>query len=174
MEKFKSHFKNNFAIYAVLIASILVIVIAMFATRKDQGETVDTSMFRVVTVKEVLNLFKEEKANLLVISTSNCAATIKYVDSLKIAQAKYGYNTYYLELDNIDYKSKDFQELLSKLDMEYNFNNKIDKFSSFIGSTPMTVIIKNKKMVHGYIGSMSIDTLYTITSLYGVSSNEEN
>mgnify|MGYP003427150083 CR=1 FL=1 len=49
-----------------------------------------------------------------------------------------------------------------------SFNNKVDKFSSFMGATPMTVIIKNKKMVHGYIGTMSVDTLYTIKSLYGV------
>lgn len=174
MEKMIKHLKNNIAIYMVLLASIVVLCVALFVTKDGNVEKVDTSMFRVITVKEALNLFKQDTAHLLVISTSTCAATIKYVPSLQIAQAKYGYNTYYLELDDIDYNSDDFQELLKKLDMEYNFNGKVDKFSAFIGSTPMNVIIKNKKMVHGYIGSMDTDTLYTITSLYGVASNETN
>lgn len=174
MEKLKKHLKNNFAIYAVLVASIVIVCVAMFVTRDDPGETVDTSMFRVVTPKEALKLFNEDKANILVLSTSDCAATIKYVDSLKIAQAKYSYNTYYLNLDEVENDIENYKKLLEKLDMEYNFNNKVDKFSSFMGATPMTVIIKNKKMVHGYIGTMSVDTLYTITSLYGVSQNETN
>lgn len=174
MEKLKKHFKNNFAIYAILIASIIILCIALFVTKETPGEKVDTSMFRVVTPKEALRLFDEDKANILVISTSDCAATIKYVDSLKIAQAKYSYNTYYLNLDDVEKDMKNYEKLLDKLDMEYNFNSKVDKFSSFMGATPMTVIIKNKKMVHGYIGTMSVDTLYTITSLYGVSPNETN
>lgn len=174
MEKIITHFKNNLAIYMVLLASIVILCIALFVTKDEKIEKVDTSMFRVITVKEALDLFKEDTANLLVISTSTCAATIKYVPSLKIAQAKDGFNTYYLELDDIDYESADFQELLKKLDMEYNFNGRVDKFSAFIGSTPMNVIIKNKKMVHGYIGSMDTETLHTITSLYGVGTSEKN
>ena len=174
MKKVISHLKNNIAIYMVLLASIVILCVALFVTKDSKVEKVDTSMFRVINVKEALKLFKEDNANLLVISTSTCAATIKYVPSLQIAQAKDSYNTYYLELDDVDYKSKDFQELLKKLDMEYNFNGKVAKFSEFIGSTPMNVIIKNKKMVHGYIGTMDTDTLHTITSLYGVSANETN
>ena len=174
MEKVINHLKNNIAIYMVLLASVVIICVALFVTKDPTVEKVDTSMFRVVSVKEALKLFEEDKANLLVISTSTCAATIKYVPSLKIAQAKDGYNVYYLELDEVSYESKEFQKLLKKLDMEYNLNGKVAKFSEFIGTTPMNVIIKNKKMVHGYIGTMDTDTLHTITSLYGVSSNEKN
>ena len=66
------------------------------------------------------------------------------------------------------------KELISKLDIEYNLKGKVAKFGEFLGSTPMTIIIKNGRMVHGYIGSMDTDTLTTFTSLYGVSKNEEN
>ena len=170
MSKILKHLQNNLAIYMVLLASIIIICIALFLTREEPAEKVDTSMFRVITVKEALRLFEQDEASILVISTSECAATVKYVPTLKIGQAKDGYNVHYLELDDIDYNDENFQQLLSKLDMEYNFNGKVDKFSAFIGSTPMNVIIKNKKMVHGYIGTMDTDTLHTITSLYGVGS----
>lgn len=174
MKKIKEHLKRNFAIYAVLLTCIVVVCMALFLTREEKKETVDTSMFQVLTLKETLKLFETDEPKLLVISVSECTATIGYVPYLQIAQAKYGYTTYYLELDDLDYYSKDFQTLLSKLDMEYRFQNKVDKFSAFIGSTPMTVIIKNKKMVHGYIGSMDTDTLYTITKLYGVTNEKKN
>lgn len=174
MEKLKKHFKNNFAIYLVILACLVVLCVALFVTKEPEQPKVDTSMFRVVTVKEALKLFDEDKANLLVISTSDCSATIKYVPSLQIAQAKDSYHTYYLELDDIDPNSKDFKELLKKLDLEYNLKGKVAKFSEFMGTTPMNIIIKNKKMVHGYIGSMDTDTLHTIISLYGVSADEKN
>lgn len=168
MDKVKKHFKNNLAIYIVLLACIVVICITLFVTREEEKPKVDTSMFTVLTLEEALRLFEQDKATLLVISTSECTATINYVSYLQISQALNGYITYYLELDDIDPESKDFKKLVEKLDMEYKLNGKIAKFGEFIGTTPMTIIIKNKKMVHGYIGSMDTDTLTTFTSLYGV------
>lgn len=172
MDKLKNHFKNNFAIYVVLLACLVIILIAIFYTREDPTPTVDTSMFKVLTLDDTLKLFEDDSAKLLVISVSNCSATISYVPSLQIAQAKYGYTTYYLELDNVDSESEQFTELMDKLDMDYNFKGNTQKFSYFIGSTPMTIIIKNKKMIYGYIGSMNTETLKVLTNKYGVSTIE--
>ena len=174
MNKLKTHLKNNFAIYAVLLTCLVVLLIAVFYTKEEQLEKVDTSMFKVVTLDETLKMFEEDTPKILVISTSTCSATIGYVPYLQIAQAKYGYNTYYLELDDLDAESKEFAQFIEKLDIEYNLNGNVQKFGYFIGSTPMTVIIKNKKMVFGYIGSMNTESLKAITSLYGVSTIEEN
>lgn len=174
MDKLKKHLKNNFAIYAVLLTCLVILLITLFYTREEPKPTVDTSMFKVLTLDETLKLFEDDSAKLLVISFSTCSATINYVPYLQIAQAKYGYSTYYLELDDLDPESEKFTQLMDKLDMEYNFNGNVQKFSYFIGSTPMTIIIKNKKMVHGYIGSMNTDTLKALTDLYGVSTIEEN
>ena len=131
-------------------------------------------MFQVVTFKEALKLFDDKEPKILVMSVDGCTATINYVDSLKIAQAKYGYTTYYLDLNNAEKELEDFNKFIEKLDFEYNFRGKIDKFSSFIENTPSTIIIKNKEMVYGYIGSMNEKTLHTITELYGVTNNETN
>ena len=174
MDKLKKHLKNNLAIYMVIIACAVVLGITLFMTREEEVPRVDTSMFVVLDINQALDLFKRDETVLLVISTSDCAATIKYVDYLKISQALNKYNTHYLELDNLDPESKEVKELISKLDIDYNLKGKVAKFGEFLGTTPMTVIIKNGRMVHGYIGSMDTDTLTTFTSLYGVSKNEKN
>lgn len=172
MDKLKKHFRNNFAIYVVLLACLVILLITLFYTREESPATVDTSMFKVLTLEDALKLFDDDSAKLLVISVSNCSATINFVPSLQIAQAKYGYTTYYLELDNVDSESEQFTKLMDKLDMEYNFKGNTQKFSYFIGSTPMTIIIKNKKMVSGYIGSMNTEALKALTNKYGVSTIE--
>ena len=168
MEKLKQHFLNNFAIYAVILACIVVLAVAVFITSEPKLETVDTSMFKVVTLQETLELFETDEAKLLVMSVPTCTATIGYTPYLQIAQAKHKYHTYYLDLTTIDTKSEDFKKLQKKLDFEYNFMGTIDKFSKFIENTPSTVIIKNKKQVFGHIGSISTSTLETYVKLYGV------
>ena len=147
MEKLKEHFLNNFAIYTVILACLVVVGVAIFITREPQVETVDTSMFKVVTLKETLELFESDSAKLLVMSVPTCTATISYTPYLQRAQAKQRYNTYYLDLTTIDTNSDDFKKLQEKLDFEYNFMGTIGKFSEFIENTPSTVIIKNKKQV---------------------------
>ena len=169
MEKLKKHFLDNFAIYAVILACLVVLGVAIFITHKPKVKTVDTSMFQVVTLKETLELFETNEPKLLVMSVPTCTATISYTPYLQIAQAKYSYITYYLDLTTIDTTSEDFKKLQEKLDFEYNFYGEVDKFSRFIENTPSTVIIKNKKQVFGHIGSINTDTLGTYAKLYGVS-----
>lgn len=169
MEKLKAHFKTNFAIYAVLLTCIIVVGVVIAVNTNPKVETVDKSMFKVVTLQETLKLFEREEPTLLIMSVDTCTATIDYVPYLQIAQAKGNYHTYYLDLNSIDTSSEDFKKLKEKLDLEYNFYGNIDKFSEFIENTPSTVIIKNKKQVYGHIGSINTDTLGTLTKMYGVS-----
>ena len=168
MEKLKQHLLNNFAIYSVILACLVVLGVAVFITNKPKLETVDTSMFKVVTLKEALELFETDDAKLLVMSVPTCTATIGYTPYLQIVQAKQRYHTYYLDLTTIDTKSEDFKKLQEKLDFEYNFMGTIGKFSEFIENTPSTVIIKNKKQVFGHIGSISTNTLELYVKRYGV------
>lgn len=171
MNKLKKHFTQNMPIYAVILVCIVIICISLFITRDEEPEEiiVDTSKFQHVNLKEALELFESDTPRLLVISLNTCSATVDYAISLTIAEARFGYNTYYLELSEIDESQiDDYNKLVEKLDYEYNFRGQVDKFGAFIGTTPMTVIIKNKKQVFGYIGSLDVDTLENITSLYGI------
>lgn len=169
MNKIKKHFMNNLPIYSVLLVCIVIICVSVFVTHEPEVETVDTSLFEVVTLKEALKLFEQDEPRFLVIGYKTCGATISYVPYLQISEAKLGYKTYYLELDSIDENQKDdYNKLVEKLDYEYDFLGEKDEFGKFIGSTPMTVIINKGKQVFGYIGSMNTTTLETITKLYGV------
>ncbi len=168
MKKLKNHLLDNFAIYAVVLACIIVILVALKITSQPKLKTVDTSMFKVVTLQEALELFETEEPKLLVMSVENCTATIDYVPYLQISQAKHRYNTYYLDLNSIDTSSEDFKLFQEKLDFDYNFRGTKGKFREFIENTPSTIIIKDKKQVFGYIGSISTDTLGTYIKLYGV------
>lgn len=175
MDKIKQHFQNNFAIYAVLLVCLVIIAITLFVTKnnnqEEKIEEVDTSMFKVLTLKQTLELFDDKSPKLLVIGHKTCSATIKYTSYLQIAQAKFGFQTYYLDLTTIDETQiEDYNKLVEKLDFEYNYNGAIDKFSKFIGDTPMTIVIKNKKQESGYIGSMNDSTLGTIVKQYGITS----
>ncbi len=169
MDKIINHLKNNFAIYIVLLTCIVIVLIALFITHEPKIEKVDTSMFRVINLEQALDLFETPEPKLLVMSVETCQATVSYVPYLQIAQAKQGYNTYYLELSEIDSKSEEFKEFQEKLDMEYDFRGTKGKFGTFIENTPSTIIIKNKKMVYGYIGSLNTTTLETLTDAYGLS-----
>ncbi len=175
MKKIKKHLKNNAAIYLVLLACAVVIGISLFVNKDVELETVtvDTSQFRVVDVEGALKLFEEDTANILIMSVKTCGATANYVPSLQIAQAKNGYNTYYLELSEITERTEQFEEFLEKLDYEYKYSGRLGKFSEFIENTPSTIIIKNKKMVYGSIGTINTDTLEALTDLYGVSTIHE-
>lgn len=171
MKKLKKHFKQNMPIYAVVLVCIVIIGISLFITRDVAPEevVVDTSKFKQVNLQETLELFESDEPKLLVISLNTCSATVDYATSLTIAEAKFGYDTYYLELSEIDESQiEDYNKLVEKLDYEYNFRGQVDKFGSFIGTTPMTIIIKNKKQVFGYIGSLDVATLENITNLYGI------
>lgn len=174
MDKIKLHFQKNFAIYAVFIVCLVVIAITLFITKEqktEEIEEVDTSMFKVLTLKQTLELFDDASPKLLVIGYKTCSATIQYASYLQIAQAKYGFQTYYLDLSTIDETQRDdYNKLVEKLDFEYNYNGTIDKFSKFIGDTPMTIVIKNKKQAVGYIGGMNDTTLGTIVKQYGITS----
>ncbi len=174
MEKLLTHFKNNFAIYAVIIVCLLVLAVAIiFSGKKEEKVDIDTSMFDVLDIDETLALFEKDEVSFLVISTNNCSATAAYVPQLKVSQALYGFRVKYFDFTDMDLKSEKMQKLISKLDIEYGLNGKKAPFGKFMGATPMTVVIKNKKMVFGNIGSMSKNAIEAIANNYGFNYNGE-
>ena len=176
MNKVKQNFINNAAIYLVLFVCLVVVLVAFFVTNRGGTELevpkVDTSLFQVVTLDEALELFETDEPKFLVIGLDTCTATINYVPSLQIAEAKFNFKVYYLELSSIDNTQLDsLNQFIQKLDIDYKLKDTVDKFGKFIQTTPGTVIIKNKKQVFGYYGSMNITTLETIAGKYGLINN---
>lgn len=175
MNKVLNHIKNNFAIYLIIIACVVIISITLYMTRHPAKVKVDTSLYNVVNIKEALNLFKDDDPKLLIVSTEDCSATANYTKTLNYIMIEYDFPVYYLDLSATDSTSDEYNEFVQKLDFEYKTKDgQTGPFGSFMGATPMNIIIKNKKMVYGYIGSMSTSALSTMTENYGVSHGKKN
>ncbi len=173
MNKVLNHLKNNAVIYLIILACIVVALVTLFVNHEGDTKRLDSSQYTPVDIKGIDFLFSDNTAKLLLIGTDTCSATIKYSETLNFEMIKYGYKVYYLNLENVDLDSDAYKNFIKKLDIDYEYNGIKGKFYDFMSNgqvpTPMTVIIKNGKMVYGYIGTMSSQALEIYTELYGVS-----
>lgn len=168
MNKIAVHIKNNLAIYLVLLATLVVFLIIKFFPREEESNY-DTSMFNVVELANADDLFTDNVDKVLFIGREGCSACEYFLPILQISMAKYHFYVSYLDVNSIDYESEDYQEFIKHLDYTYTLQGNTDKFSAFMGTTPMFIIIKNNKMVYGYIGTMSEATIEAMISQYGIS-----
>ena len=170
MNKLKEHLTNNLAIYLIIIATIVIFLIIKFVPHEEETKY-DTSLFNVVDLKGANELFKDNINKVLIIGREDCNACQNFLPTLKYAMIKYSFNVSYIELDNINPKNEGYDEFINNIDYTYTLKEKTDKFSTFLGVTPMVIIIKNNKMVYGYIGSMSEETIGAIVTQYGITNN---
>lgn len=167
MNKILNNIKNNLALYLTIIVVIIIGLILVFQTEKEEKIDYDLSMFEVIDVKEVNKYFEEKKSTVLFIGKETCTASQEFIPSLQIAQAKYNIKVRYLDLKSLDVESEDFKKLIENLDFPYTLKGEEKSFGEYIGATPMFIIIKEGKMVFGYIGTMTEDVIGTISKQYG-------
>ena len=156
MDKIKNNIEHNLPIYLIIIAVVVIFCIITFGN-KNPSETVlfDTSSFNVVTSKDVLEFLDEKEARMIVIGSKKCSATEYFVPIMEISQAKGEYTINYLELLDEDPKSSEFKDLVNELDIVINYEGEEKELKEYMGSTPMIIIIKNKKIVYGTVGTIS-------------------
>ncbi len=177
MKKVLKHLKNNAAIYLILLACLVVIIIALFVNSPKELKPVDTSMFDVVSLDKAIRLFDDNDAKILVISTDTCQATAAYADALKYSMTTYNYKVYFLSLTK--YKPEENEEKYNKLGELFNTNYQYQKQNlpliEFVkhGYTPTTIIIKNKKIVYAFIGKMNTSTLDSLATAYGLGETDD-
>lgn len=169
MDKIKNNIEHNLPIYLIIIAVVVIFCIITFGN-KNPSETVlfDTSSFNVVTSKDVLEFLDEKEARMIVIGSKKCSATEYFVPIMEISQAKGEYTINYLELLDEDPKSSEFKDLVNELDIVINYEGEEKELKEYMGSTPMIIIIKNKKIVYGTVGTISEKALTQLANTYGV------
>lgn len=172
MRKVLKHLKSNAAIYLVLLACLVVLLIVVLHKPQTELKPVDTSMFDVISLDRAIRFFDDNDPKLLVISTDNCQATAAYADALKYSMTTNNYKVYFLSLTT--YKPEENEEKYNKLGELFNTNYQYQKTNlpliEFVkhGYTPTTVIIKNKKIVYAFIGKMNTSTLDSLSHAYGL------
>lgn len=169
MDKIKNNIEHNLPIYLIIIAVVVIFCIITFGN-KNPSETVlfDTSSFNIVTSKDVLEFLDEKEARMIVIGSKKCSATEYFVPIMEISQAKGEYTINYLELLDEDPKSSEFKNLVNELDIVINYEGEEKELKEYMGSTPMIIIIKNKKIVYGTVGTISENALTQLANTYGV------
>lgn len=126
----------------------------------------DISNFISVYVDGVLNLFTQEDLSVLYIGRETCHFCVQYVPIIENVQEELNFKTYYLDITKVDTTSELFTEFIEKLNKKYEMDGQTKEFGEFYGYTPMTVIIKNGKMVDGEIGYMEEVPLKELISKY--------
>jgi len=172
MNKIALHLKNYAAIYLIVALVICITAIVYFrpsnSKSEEQEAEYDTSMFNVVDTQGAIDLFKGNRNQVLFIGRKSCSACQTFIPYLKIAMAQYHFYVSYLDLESMDPKSSEYAELMEYFDYEYTYQGKTAKFSEYMGYTPMFIIIKNHRMVFGYLGSMSNETVGAFVTQYGI------
>lgn len=129
----------------------------------------DVSNFTSIDVPKALELFNQKEVAVVYMGRETCHFCVQYVPILKDVQEELGFKTYYLDTLKIDVTNESYDKFIAKLDKKYEMdgeNKTIGEFYQLYGYTPTTVIIKNGKMVDGYIGYMEKDVLKELVSKY--------
>ncbi len=129
----------------------------------------DVSKMKAVNVSEALALFNEKGTHILYIGRSNCSVCVSLVPLLNKLQEELNYTTNYYNLLQTSNWKTDMKELISKFTVETTVNGETDTITKLFGDhgyTPTVVIIKDGKVVDGFIGYRDYDTLKELVSKY--------
>ena len=125
------------------------------------AEEYDVSAFKEIKAQDIK---KESKGKniLIYVGRSSCGYCIQYVPVLKEIQEKYNkYTTYYIDIAKI----LDFSGTGGVLDKEADENKqKLDKdfMKSNWGATPLTLVVKDSKLVDSIVGYVPAESLETL------------
>ncbi len=166
---------NAFILF-VIIGLLLMILILSKKSDKDieyhQNPTnpiYDVSSFNQIKPTDIEN-FKKNKLYVIFIGRENCVYSRSMLAIYKLAQEEYDYVTQYINiLDIYDYANS---SIIDK--SEYDYLNNLDRVKSeenFMKSfsyTPLTLFVKNKKIVKTYLGEADYETFSGILEDLGL------
>lgn len=170
MNKLQNHFKQFGAIYLILLLALCITLIILIKPNKKEEKSYDTSMFNVVDTKGAVKLFSSNTNQVLFIGRPSCSVCEQFVPYLQIAMAQYHFKVSYLNTDDINQNSEEYKELLELLDYDLPNDDRASNFKVFLEmkATPLFIIIKNNKMVYGYAGLMTNETIGSVVTQYGI------
>lgn len=119
----------------------------------DTSVKYDVSKMKQVTGDEAAKLFDEKGTHILYIGRSTCSVCVNLVPELNTVMSDMTLTINYLPLTQTF--RTDFKNLFDKLDIETTVNNNKGTYGELLeeyGYTPVVVVIKDGKMVEGFVG----------------------
>ena len=150
--------KKGVTIIELLAVIVIVVGNAMFSlfnfkvsdennnvvqTQPEQNDKYDISMFDVINASKVVDLYKSNEIQVIYIGRETCGYCVQFLPILQQAQKDYGYKTKYLDITTVT--EEDQKAILAK-------DNSEKFLKTNFGATPMVMLIKNGKLVDGWIG----------------------
>ncbi len=168
--------KANWTFGLTIVITIISVLILIFVLAGDTekaannsnekgnsaevAEEYDVSAFKEIKAQDIK---KESKGKniLIYVGRSSCGYCIQYVPVLKEVQEKYNkYTTYYIDIAKIlDFSGsggvldKEADEIMQKLDKDFMESN--------WGATPLTLVVKDSKLVDSIVGYVTAESLET-------------
>ncbi len=129
----------------------------------------DVSKFDEIDINKALALFDQKDLAVVYMGRETCHFCVQYVPIITSVQEELGFKTYYLDTLKMDVTSEFYDKFINKLDKKYELdgeNKTIGEFYKLYGYTPITIVIKNGKMIDGHIGYMERDYLMGLLDKY--------
>lgn len=123
------------------------------SSSSDTSVKYDVSKMKQVTGDEAAKLFDEKGTHILYIGRSTCSVCVNLVPELNTVMSDMTLTINYLPLTQTF--RTDFKNLFDKLDIETTVNNNKGTYGELLeeyGYTPVVVVIKDGKMVDGFVG----------------------
>ena len=120
---------------------------------QDTSVKYDVSKMKKVTGEEAAKLFDEKGTHFLYIGRSTCSVCVSLVPELNTVLSDMTLTINYLPLTQTF--RTDFKNLFDKLSIETTVNKNKGTFGELLeeyGYTPVVVVIKDGKMVDGFVG----------------------
>jgi len=127
----------------------------------------DVSKMKQVSGKTAAKLFEEKGTYILYIGRSTCGVCVNLVPELNKVIAELDININYLPLESTF--RTDFVDLFKHLTIETEINGNKGTYGELLesnGYTPMVIVIKDGKMVDGFVGYRTSDTISSLFSKY--------
>ena len=170
----KVNWTFGLAVIITIISVLLLIFVLADGTNSSNSNTnseptessevasdYDVSEFKEIKAQDIA---KESKGKNIIIYVGRptCGYCVQYVPVLKEVQGKYKYKTYYIDIAKIlNFESstggildEDANDIMQKIDKEFMKEN--------WGATPLTLVVKDSKLVDsivGYVNSEALETL---------------
>ncbi len=154
-------------------------------TQEESGY--DTSKFDEITGADIEKESKDETIVVL-IARQTCGYCVKYAPIISSVQDKYGFKTKYIDLAKMIDMSSSTLSITDKSSYDGLFNVGVDKtcttaaydsngnlieckdfINSEFGATPLTLVIKNNKLLYGIAGYVDEATLSSALESVGFS-----
>ena len=108
----------------------------------------DVSMFDTVDAEKTVKLFEKDDIQVIYAGRSTCGYCVQFLPVLQQAQKDYGYKTKYLDVDTV---TEDGKKAIIAKDNDEAF------LANNFGATPMVILVKDGKLVDGWVGYAEYD-----------------